>query len=64
MEEGKARRKELDELKDRVKAIEEELKSSWEDRDKTVVMARKFHAFVGYPSDVVNKARLYDESVN
>ena len=25
-------------------------------------MARKFHAFVGYPGKVVNKARLYDES--
>ena len=26
-------------------------------------MARKFHAFVGYPGDVVTKARLYDESM-
>ena len=26
-------------------------------------MARKFHAFVGYSSDVVTKARLYDESM-
>ena len=29
-----------------------------------MVMARKFHAFVGYPSDIVNKARLYDESTS
>ena len=26
-------------------------------------MARKFHAFVGYPGDVVTKARLHDESM-
>ena len=26
-------------------------------------MAWKFHAFVGYSSDVVNKARLYDNSM-
>ena len=31
--------------------------------EKTVTMARKFHAFVGYPSDVVTKARLYNESM-
>ena len=47
-----------------MKAIEEELKSAQEDRDKVVVMARKFYAFVGYPGDVVNKAWLYDESTS
>ena len=26
-------------------------------------MAPKFHAFVGYPGDFVNKARLYDDSM-
>ena len=64
MEEDEAWRKELEELKDRVKAIEEELKSAREDRDKAMVMARKFHAFMGYLGDVVNKARLYDESMS
>ena len=29
-------------------------------QEKAVTMARKIHAFVGYPGDVVNKARLYD----
>ena len=57
-------RQELQELKDRVKAIEEELKGARADRDKAMVMAQKFHAFVGYLGDVVNKARLYDESTS
>ena len=26
-------------------------------------MAWKFHAFVGFPGDVVNKARMYNESM-
>ena len=57
--ESEAQCKEVEELKDRVKAMEEELKRTREDRDKVVAMARKFHAFVGYPSDIVNKARLF-----
>ena len=32
-----------------------------EEREKAFTMARKLHAFVGYPGDVVTKARLYDE---
>ena len=62
VKEGEAQRKELEELKDRVKAMEGELKSTLEDRDKAMVMAQKFHAFVGYPGDIVNKARLYEEN--
>ena len=62
VEEGEAQRKELEELKDRMKTMEVELKRAHEDRDKVVVMTRKFHAFVGYLGDVVNKAWLYDES--
>ena len=34
-----------------------------EECKKVVTMARKFHAFVGYPGNVVTKARLYDESM-
>ena len=34
-----------------------------EEPEKAVTMARKFHAFVGYPGDVVTKARVYDESM-
>ena len=71
VEEGKAHQrwcslwcKKLEERKDRVKALEEELKSAREDWDKAVVMAWKFHAFMGYPGNVVNKARLYNESTS
>ena len=41
----------------------EELVSAREDRNKANAISRKFHDFVEHPSDVVNKARLYDESV-
>ena len=34
-----------------------------EEREKAFTMARKFHAFVGYPGNVVTKARLYDKSM-
>ena len=34
-----------------------------EDREKALTMAQKFHAFVVYPGDVVNKARLYDDNM-
>ena len=60
VEEGKALRKEEEELKDGIKALEAEVMSAREDRDKAVEVAWKIHAFVGYPHDVVNKAGLYD----
>ena len=34
-----------------------------EEREKVVTMARKVHAFVGNPGDVVTKARVYDKSM-
>ena len=43
-------------------AFEEKIQAQ-EDRERAVTVARKFHTFVGYPGDVVNKARLYDESM-
>ena len=42
----------------------EEKVRTQEERERAVTMARKVLAFVGYPSDVVTKARLYDESMN
>ena len=54
----------MEEFKDWIKVMDEELKCVREDRDKAVVMARKFHAFVGYPGNVVNKDWLYDESTS
>ena len=69
--------KENAELKTQVADLDEKLKEAetltaatfkekvWaqEEREKAVTMARKFHSFVGYPGDVVTKARLYDESM-
>ena len=43
-------------------AFEEKVQAQ-DEREKVVTMARKIHAFVGYLGDVVNKARLYDESM-
>ena len=34
-----------------------------EEHEKAVTMAKKFHAFVGFSSNVVTKARLYDKSM-
>ena len=61
VEEGEALRKELEELKDWIMALEKEVKSAWEERDKTKEVARKIHAFVGYLGNIVNKACLYDQ---
>ena len=44
-------------------AVLEDQTRAREDWDKAVVMARKFHTLVEYPSDIVNKARLYDNSM-
>ena len=61
VEEGKVLQKETVELKDRIVELEAEVKSTREKRDKAKEVARKIHAFMEYPSDVVNKARLYDQ---
>ena len=42
-------------------ALEVEVKSTQEEWDKAKEVARKIHAFMGYPGDVVNKTRLYDQ---
>ena len=60
MEEGEVVRKEAEELKDWITALKAEVKSAQEERDKTKEVAQKIHAFMGYPSNVVNMARLYD----
>ena len=60
VEEGEALRKEMVELKDLNAALEEEVKTAREEWDKSKEVARKIHAFMGFPGDVVNKERLYD----
>ena len=44
-------------------AAEEELVRTQEDRNKVLAISWKFHNFIGHPGDVVNKTRLYDESM-
>ena len=43
-------------------AFEEKVQAQ-EERDRAITTAERVHAFVGYPGDVVTKARLYDESM-
>ena len=60
MEEGEVLWKETEEPKDRIAALEAEVKSAREKRDKAKEVAQKIHAFMGYPGDIINKVRLYD----
>ena len=62
-EEGDALRKEVGELKNRIKAVEREVKTARAERDKSKEVAQKVHGFLGYPGDVLNKARLYDHGL-
>ena len=61
VEEGEVLYKETEELKDRIAALEAEMKSVREEHDKAKEVAQKIHAFMGYPGNVVNKARMYDQ---
>ena len=63
MGEGEALWKETVELKDQIAAMEEEVKTAQAKRDKAKEVARKIHSFMGFPNDVVNKARLYDQGL-
>ena len=51
------------ELKNRIAALKEEVKTAWEERDKSKEVAQKIHSFMGFPGDVVNKARLYNQGL-
>ena len=62
-DEGDALRKEVEELKDRIKAMEKEVKTARAERDKSKEVAQKVHGFLGYLGDVLNKARLYDHGL-
>ena len=62
-EEGDALRKEVGELKNQIKAVEKEVKTARAERDKSKEVTQKVHGFLGYPGDVLNKARLYDHGL-
>ena len=61
--EGDALRKEVEDLKNRIKAAEKEVKTARAERDKSKEVAQKVHGFLGNPGDVLNKARLFDHSL-
>ena len=62
-EEGDVLQKEVEELKNRIAAVEKEVKTARAERDKSKEVAQKIHGYLGYPGDVLNKARLYDHSL-
>ena len=53
----------MDELRNRITAVEEEAKIARAERDKAKVISQKIHGYLGFPSDVLNKARLYDHGL-
>ena len=59
-EEGDALRKEVGELKNRIAAVEKEVKTARAERNKSKEVAEKIHGYLGYPGDVLNNARLYN----
>ena len=63
VEEGEALWKETVELKDRIAALEEEVKTTRAEQNKAKEVALKIHSFLGFPDDVLNKAHLYDQGL-
>ena len=62
-DEGDALRKENGELKDRVRAMEKEVKTARAEQDKSKEVTQKVCGFLGNPGNVLNKARLYDHGL-
>ena len=62
-EEGEVLRKEVGELKNRIATVEKEVKTARAVWDKSKEVAQKIHGYLGYPGDVLNKARLYDHGL-
>ena len=62
-DEGNVIRKENGELKDRIQAMEKEVKTARAERDKSKEVTQKVCGFLGNPGDVFNKARLYDHGL-
>ena len=62
-EEGDALRKEVEDLKNRIKAAEKEVKTARVERDKAKEVAQKVYGFLGNPGDILNKARLFDHGL-
>ena len=63
VEEGESLWKEMGELRNRIAAVEEEVKTTRAEREKAKVVAQKIHGYLGFPGDVLNKALLYDHGL-
>ena len=53
----------MDELRNRIAAVEEEAKIARAERDKSKEVAQNIHGYLGFPGDVLNKARLFDHGL-
>ena len=62
-DESDAFRAENKELKDRMKELEREAKAARTERDKSKEVAQRVSKFLGSPSDVLNKPRLFDHGL-
>ena len=62
-EEGDVLRKVVEELKNWIAAMEKEVKTARAEQDKSKEVAQKIHSYLGYPGNVLNKARFYDHSL-
>ena len=63
VDEGDALRKENEELKDWIWAMEKEVKTARVERDKSKEVTQKVCGFLGNLGNVLNKARLYDHGL-
>ena len=62
-DEGDALRTENKALKDRVKEAEKAIKTARTERDRSKEIAQQVCKFLGSPSDVLNKARLFNHGL-
>ena len=53
----------MEDLKNRIRVAEKEVKTARAERDKTKEVAEKVQAFLENPGDVLNKAQLFDHSL-
>ena len=60
----KVQAKEREELKARIISLEAKVAKAQNQRDEATTVAWKFDEFVRNPSDVVNKAKLYDKGMS
>ena len=56
--------KQMDELKERIAALEIKLVEAWKQESEACTIAWNFKKFIGNSDDVVNKARLYDKETS